>query len=107
VISFQTINNDWNKAEAQVLRTPIVSKTPVGKAIALSVGIGLAMLSYPVHAAPASGGDTVQGLYEVLLATMEKWPHAWAEREGGRISPRSRSLAYWRFVLPSVMALTE
>jgi hypothetical protein len=27
--------------------------------------------------------------------------------EGGRISPRSRSLAYWRFVLPSVMALTE
>jgi len=27
--------------------------------------------------------------------------------EGGRISPRSRSLAYWRFILPSVMALTE
>ena len=26
-------------------------------------GIGLAMLSYPAHAAPASGGDTVQGLY--------------------------------------------
>src|SRR5256885_15845890 len=29
------------------------------------------MLSYPVHAAPASGGDTVQGLYEALLTTMK------------------------------------
>ena len=53
------------------MRTPIISKTPVGKAVALSVGIGLAILSYPGHAAPASGGDTVQGLYEVLLATMK------------------------------------
>jgi phospholipid transport system substrate-binding protein len=52
------------------VRTPIVSKTPV-KAVALSAGIGLAMLSYPVHAAPVSGGDTVQGLYEVLLTTMK------------------------------------
>src|SRR6201993_2664150 len=41
------------------------------KAVALSAGIGLAMLSYPVHAAPASGGDTVQGLYEALLSTMK------------------------------------
>ena len=53
------------------MRTPIISKTPVGKAIALIVGIGLAILSYPGCAAPASGGDTVQGLYEVLLATMK------------------------------------
>jgi len=53
------------------VRTPIISKTPVGKAVALSVGIGLAILSYPGHAAPASGGDTVQGLYEVLLTTMK------------------------------------
>src|SRR5256885_9086661 len=29
------------------------------------------MLSYPVHAAPVSGGDTVQGLYEALLSTMK------------------------------------
>jgi adenylate cyclase len=29
------------------------------------------MLSYPVHAAPASGGDTVQGLYDALLSTMK------------------------------------
>ena len=53
------------------MRQPIVSKTPVWKAVALSAGIGLAMLSYPVHAAPASGGDTVQSLYETLLTTMK------------------------------------
>ena len=53
------------------MRQPIVSKTPVWKAVALGAGIGLAMLSYPVHAAPASGGDTVQGLYDALLSTMK------------------------------------
>src|ERR1700737_4353852 len=47
------------------------SKTLVWKAIALAAGVGLAMLSYPVHAASASGGDTVQGLYEALLTTMK------------------------------------
>jgi phospholipid transport system substrate-binding protein len=29
------------------------------------------MLSYPVHAEPASGGGTVQGLYDALLSTMK------------------------------------
>jgi phospholipid transport system substrate-binding protein len=29
------------------------------------------MLSHPLHAAPASGGDTVQGLYDALLSTMK------------------------------------
>src|SRR5258708_38376490 len=53
------------------MRKPIVSKTPVWKVMALGAGIGLAMLSYPVHAAPASGGDAVQGLYEALLSTMK------------------------------------
>src|SRR5499427_9485208 len=48
-----------------------LSKTLVFKAVALSAGLGLGMLSYPVHAAPASGGDTVKGLYEVLLTTMK------------------------------------
>ena len=41
------------------------------KAAALALGFGLAMLSYPVHAAPMSSGDTVQGLYDVLLVTMK------------------------------------
>ena len=64
-------NNDWHKEEDHVVRKPIVSKAPVWKAMALGTGIGLAMLSYPVHAAPASGGDTVQALYEALLTTMK------------------------------------
>ena len=41
------------------MRLPIVPKTPAWKAAALAAGLGLATLSYPVHAAPASGGDTV------------------------------------------------
>jgi phospholipid transport system substrate-binding protein len=53
------------------VRKPIVSKTPMWKAVAFSAGIGLTMLSYPVHAAPASGSDTVQGLYDALLTTMK------------------------------------
>ena len=47
------------------------SRTYVWKAVALAAGVGLAMLSYPIRAAPASGGDTVQGLYEALLGTMK------------------------------------
>ena len=53
------------------MRKPIVSKTPVWKAVALAAGMGLAMLSYPVHAATARGGDTVQDLYDALLSTMK------------------------------------
>jgi phospholipid transport system substrate-binding protein len=49
----------------------MVPKTPSWNAAALAAGLGLGMLSYPVDAAPASGGDTVQGLYEVLLSTMK------------------------------------
>jgi len=53
------------------VRKPIVSKTPVWQAVALAAGMGFAMLSYPVHAATASGGDTVQDLYDALLSTMK------------------------------------
>jgi len=48
-----------------------LSKTLVFKAGALVAGVGLGMLSYPVHAAPASGGNTVQGLYDALLDAMK------------------------------------
>jgi phospholipid transport system substrate-binding protein len=41
------------------------------KAVAFAAGLGLSMLSYPLHAAPAGGGDTVQGLYDALLSTMK------------------------------------
>jgi phospholipid transport system substrate-binding protein len=46
-------------------------KKTMWKAAALAAGLGLAMLSCPVHAAPMSGGDTVQGLYDALLVTMK------------------------------------
>src|SRR5947207_4236174 len=48
-----------------------VPKTPLCKAVAFAGGLGLSMLSYPVHAAATSGGDTVQGLYDALLGTMK------------------------------------
>jgi phospholipid transport system substrate-binding protein len=48
-----------------------LSKTRVFKAAALGAGLGLGLFAYPVHAAPASGGDTVQGLYDALLSTMK------------------------------------
>ncbi len=53
------------------MRQTTPSKTTVWKAAALAAGFGLAMLSCPVHAAPASGGDTVQALYDALLGTMK------------------------------------
>src|SRR5713226_2515382 len=49
---------------------PIVQKTPAWKAAGVAVVLALAT-SYRVHAAPASGGDTVQGLYDALLSTMK------------------------------------
>ena len=48
-----------------------LGKTMAWKAAALVLGLGLGMLSYPVHAAPSSGGDTVKGLYDALLNTMK------------------------------------
>jgi phospholipid transport system substrate-binding protein len=48
-----------------------VQKTAMCKAVAFAAGLGLSMLSYPVHAAATSGGDTVQGLYDALLGTMK------------------------------------
>jgi phospholipid transport system substrate-binding protein len=53
------------------VRKPIVLKAPVRKAATLAAVLGLAMVSYPANAAPASGGDTVQSLYDALLSTMK------------------------------------
>jgi phospholipid transport system substrate-binding protein len=53
------------------VRKPILSKTPVWKAATLAAVFGLATVSYPAHAAPVSGGDTVQRLYDALLSTMK------------------------------------
>jgi phospholipid transport system substrate-binding protein len=53
------------------VRKPIVSKTQLWKAATLATVLGIAMVSYPAHAAAASSGDTVQGLYDALLSTMK------------------------------------
>ena len=50
---------------------PILPKTPARKAVGLTVMLALATLPYRAQATPASGGDTVQGLYDVLLSTMK------------------------------------
>jgi len=55
----------------RVSSKPVIPKTAAWKAAALATGLGIAMLAYPGLAAPASGGDTVQGLYDTLLGTMK------------------------------------
>ena len=45
--------------------------SPIIKTAALAAGLGIGLLSYPVFAAPASCGETVQGLYDALLNTMK------------------------------------
>ena len=50
---------------------PVARKALMLKALALAAGLGLGMVSYPVHAATVSGGDTVRGLYDALLSTMK------------------------------------
>ena len=49
---------------------PIVQKTPAWKAAGVAAVLALA-ISYPLHAAPVNGGDTVQALYDALLSTMK------------------------------------
>ncbi len=41
------------------------------KAIAFAGGLVLGLYSGPLHAAPSSGEDTVQGLYHALLSRMK------------------------------------
>jgi phospholipid transport system substrate-binding protein len=62
---------DLQSQISQAIGTPLGPKKPLWKAVAFAAGLGLSMLSYPVHAAPASGGDTVQGLYDALLNSMK------------------------------------
>ena len=51
-------------SERRILRTPAL------RAVGLAAALGLAALSAPVHAMPATGSDTVKGLYDTLLNTM-------------------------------------
>src|SRR5438552_2579431 len=59
------------KQEDHVVRKPTVLKTPVWRAAGFAALLGLGLISNPVQSALASGGDTVQGLYDALLSTMK------------------------------------
>jgi phospholipid transport system substrate-binding protein len=50
---------------------PTATKTPAWRAVALAVCLGFAMAAQGADGAPASGGDTVRGLYDALLNTMK------------------------------------
>jgi hypothetical protein len=53
------------------MRKSIVPKAPARKALCLVAMLAASALAYSADAAPASGGDTVQGLYDTLLGTMK------------------------------------
>src|ERR1700726_5295589 len=54
------------------MRNSIVPNAPARNAVCLGGFLAAASARpYPVHAAPVSGGDTVQGLYDALLGTMK------------------------------------
>ena len=55
----------------QAIDQPNVAKMPLQKAVAFAAGLGLSMLAYPVHAAPANGGYTAQGLHDSLLSRIK------------------------------------
>ena len=69
---------DEPRAKGSEDRNPLVPTIPstgsnmlLWKAVAFAGGLALALYSGPLHAAPSSGGDTVQGLYDTLLSTMK------------------------------------
>jgi hypothetical protein len=49
----------------------IVPRNSAHKTASFAVMLALSILAYPAAAMPASGGDVVQGLYDVLLDTMK------------------------------------
>jgi len=55
----------------ETMHRPMLVRAPIWRTLAFAVGLGLGTLSCAVHAAPASGGDTVRGLYDALLSTMK------------------------------------
>ena len=77
------------------MRKPILSKTPVWKAATLAAVFGLAMVGYPARAAPASGGDTVQGLYDALLSTMKNGRTLGQSGRFKQLEPVIRRTFHW------------
>src|SRR5215831_6795983 len=57
--------------EDGTVRTSIIARTAMWKAAAVAAGLTFGMGSFGADAAPASGGDTVRGLYDALLGAMK------------------------------------
>jgi len=57
--------------EYGAVRTSIIARTAMWKAAAVAAGLTFGMGSFGADAAPASGGDTVRGLYDALLGAMK------------------------------------
>ena len=64
ILSFATIR-------VETMHRSMLVRAPMWRTLAFAAGLGLGTLSCAVHAAPASGGDTVRGLYDALLSTMK------------------------------------
>ena len=63
------------------------------KAIAFAGGLVLGLYSGPIHAAPRSGGDAVQGLYDALRSTVgngEALARVAFSRKSSQFSPQLR-----------------
>ena len=76
-----------------------VSKARLVKVAAFAAGLGLGTLSCTVHAAPASGGDTVRGLYDALLNTMKNGrtlAKAGVSRNSTRLFAAASTSPRWR-----------
>jgi hypothetical protein len=81
-------NEPGGKAHKEVkpltpARQPTVQNMRLWKAIAFAGGLVLGLYSDLLDAAPSSGGDTVQGRYDVLLSTMK---NGRALGESGRLT---------------------
>ena len=61
----------YSTISGEATSRPTAPATLMWRALALAAGLVLGFLSCPTHAAPASGGDTVKGLYDALLSTMK------------------------------------
>ena len=86
-MSTHTCSADFN----QTTCLPVVPKTSLWKAVALAAGLGLGMLSYSAQSAPASSGETVQGLYDALLNTMKNGRTLGQSGRFARLAPVIRS----------------
>src|SRR5882724_8740555 len=70
-INLQEYRVRWSQGD-KAMDKRVAPKASARKAVGLAAMLVAATLPFhQVHAAPATGGDTVQGLYDALLGTMK------------------------------------